>query len=408
MKTDIQSNIAFMLLILVAFCQKSLFQYIPVIISKIPIISPLSELFFPFIYIILVLLAYNPTRFKWLKSGDLLLIITIFIAIFITFILYPNNIRYIVSAFKEDLSLCIPFFLLGICFVADEKTLNTLAIGSGIAIIVNALYVIYYQSTGRQVSTDSMYWSYILLPNTMIVFNYALNSRKILAWLCFIIGLIYAFAMGTRGPIIILVVYILAAFWIHSKKSKIYKTVLFLIFGGAAYFFYSSQLYNGLLLIFKNFMVSNNLSTRIIDYLLSNEMVSYLSGRDEIYSVLIKKLLERPFFGYGIYGEWQFGFYSAHNMYLEVLLHFGIFIGIAILITLMIIFIYCLKISETKISREWIMLWGCFIFVQGMFGGSYLSFSVFFLLGFCLKEIRIFKSKKTQLLNRFDLNIFAK
>ena len=118
-------------------------------------------------------------------------------------------------------------------------------------------------------------------------------------------------------------------------------------------------------------------------------MISYTSGRDEIYSVLLEYLRQRPFTGYGVYGEYTLGYAAgAHNAYLQIVFNFGCILGGALLLVYIIVFIKGLMCSKGKFSQNWIIVFGCIVFIRSIFGGSYFNYAVFFLLGICLHSIR--------------------
>jgi len=135
--------------------------------------------------------------------------------------------------------------------------------------------------------------------------------------------------------------------------------------------------------------VQNGLSSRTIDLLLGNEFISHTSGRDVIYATLFEKMGQRPFLGYGTFGEWQFVNYSAHNIWLELCSHYGYPIGTLLLLTHFGITIQGFRKSRNPIARNMILLFACFAYIRGIFGGDYLYYEFTFLLGLSLHEIRM-------------------
>jgi O-antigen ligase len=228
----------------------------------------------------------------------------------------------------------------------------------------------------------------------MIAIEYAFKRKKIVAIICSVIGITYALSMGTRGPIVIIFVFLVICVWIHLNISTNKKILMMLLLALIAVDFTVSPAYRQLLTSMKRFLARNGVSTRVVDYLISGEIVSVTSGRDVIYQDLFSKLNEKPFLGYGIYGEYPLGYAAgAHNIYLEVMFHFGYPMGILLLISFVVIYIKALKKTKGKLVQSWLLLFGCMVFVKGIFGGSYLDSSVFFLLGLCLREIRCAKEK---------------
>lgn len=400
-KIKITQESIFALLVAVFFCHNTLFEYVKIVIGKLPYISMARYLFFPVLYFFLISCSYKRNRARYIRISDLSIILFFTISILLTIIVYPNNAPFIASSLTTHILPCIPFFLLGLCFYADEQTLNTVSIFSCFAVVVNVLYVIYYLNTGRNLGGEdgsySMYWSYLLLPNIMIVIDYAFRKKKILAIVCSILGVIYAFAMGTRGPIVILFFFIAVLMWTNSNFKIGKKILFFLVVAIALIMFFRSSVYIDVLASLRIFFIGNGVSTRVVDYLISGEMVSYTSGRTDIFRDLMQKFWEHPIIGHGVYGEWPLGYYSAHNMYVEVLFHFGIFVGSFLIIAYITLFRKALKVSNNVLAKRWLIMFGCLVFVKGIFGARYMEYSVFFLLGLCLREIRYAKDEKRQI-----------
>lgn len=388
------SNVFFTLLIGVMLCHYTLFDYFAVIIEKLPVVSILKPLFFPILYSLLVLLSYNSARLKWIRVTDIGIVIFFSISILLTIVFHPQNSQYIAEGLWTDILPCIPFFMLGLCIDLDEDTYKTVSLLSCWAILVNTLYVVYFLSGGRALGGShgedySMYWAYLLLPNTLIAIDYFFKSRKLFPAICSVIGVIYAFAMGTRGPIVVIAAFIIICIWryINLRTSK--KIIAIIALGVAVFAFVSSPLYMQFLLEFKAFLADNGVSTRVVDYLISSEMISQTSGRDDIYIDLLNKLNEHPFMGYGVYGEYPLGYPAgAHNIYLQVVFHFGYPLGIIMLLGYIGVFVKAFNITKGSVTQGWIALFGCLVFVSGIFGGNYLDYTVFFLLGLCLKSLR--------------------
>jgi O-antigen ligase len=126
----------------------------------------------------------------------------------------------------------------------------------------------------------------------------------------------------------------------------------------------------------------------VLDIAINGTIASHLSGRDELYEVVIRKISERPYLGYGVYGEWPWIGWSAHNMALEMMAHYGVILGSILLLWLIVISLKSYIKTPNSISKEMILIWMCYVYVRGIFGGSYLQFGVFFMIGFCLREIR--------------------
>ena len=392
-QSGLASNKWFALLASVMLCHNSLFQYFAVIIGKLPVVSDLESFFFPAVYLLLVVFSFNTLRFRRIKATDALVILFVILAILVTVMVYPKNTPYILEDMLDGILPCLPFFLLGLCLSLDEKTYKTISRISCIAIIVSTLYLFYFMRTrslgGSHGENYSMYWSYVLLPNTLIAIDYSFRTKKPFAVLCAVIGVIYAFGMGTRGPIVILGAEIVVCIWKYSKHRTSRKVLALIFLAILAVIFVASPLYLLTLNALRSMLARQHVSTRVIDYMISGEMISYTSGRGDIYADLLNSLSERPILGYGIYGEYPIGYLAgAHNIYLQMVFQFGYPLGIALLASYIAVFVKALRRTKGTLTQGWIILFGCMVFIRGIFRGNWLDYAVFFLLGLCIQAGR--------------------
>ncbi len=390
----ITNQTIFALLAVVMFCQNTLFDYVRVILSRLPGGSLLSAAFFPAVYIILFLLSYSNERMHRVKVPDVGILLFFALAIALTYILFPQNFPSIQENFISDILPIIPFFLLGLCMGFDDETVDLIGIFSGFAILVSMLYVFYFTGQGNSLSGShgenySMYWSYLLLPNIMIVMEAAFRKKKVFYMICTVIGVIYAVAMGTRGPIVIIAAFLVICMWSALRMSFGRKLLLAALFGGLVIWFLSSTAYVDLLEASKGFLKDIGVSTRVIDYLMEGELVTNISGRDMIYEDLLARLWESPLWGYGVYGEYTLGYDAgAHNVYLQLMFNFGIPLGFLLLAAFVFLYVKGLLAARGTVKYRWILMFGTIVFVRGIFGGNYFDFCTFFLIGILLSTLR--------------------
>ena len=377
------------LLPLLAFCEKNIVRYVVLVISMIPIVNVVSGFIIPTLYTMLFLMYLK----KYGSNTSLKEIGVLFFVIFaiaISCLLYPVNASYILNSnnFWNTIFPCLRFYIVGLVIIPNERIMSIIGKASCLAILVETLFVIVYMMPRGLLQSDDMSRAYQILPNILFSLNLAYNKKEISAWVCSLIGIIYVCSMGSRGPLIIIIVYCFVKFLQHNGKTRAQTLTMGTFFVLIGIIFINSNLYLTVLSIVRSLFISLGLSTRVIDLALSNEIVTHTSGRDEIYDLLKQKISERPVLGYGVYGEWQWVHWNAHNMYLEILVHYGVILGSVLLIWLIYTTVHTYSTTPNKASKDMILMWGCFVFVKGIFGGSYLQFGVFYLIGFCLREIR--------------------
>jgi len=382
------------MLILLAFLEKNIVRYFVLSISMIPILEYLSSYIVPFIYITLFLLyirKYNPK----VGFSEILIILFVILSIIGTTIFYPQNTEFIFDSnnFWNTIFPIFRYFIIGLIIIADRNTMNLIGKASCLAILVEVLFVFVYMIPKGLLVSDEMSRAYQILPNVLFAINYAINEKRLSSWLFSLLGISFIFAMGTRGPVVIMLAFILIKY-IKVKPVKTWiKVSLFISIVGAGLLFLNSSLYIDILSLLKTQFQNFGLSTRVFDFAIDGSLISNTTGRDELYQYGVNKILESPLFGYGVYGEWQWLGWNVHNMYLEILIHYGVIIGSIILIWLVRIISRAYYYTNDDNTRDFILIWVSLVFFRGIFGGSYLQFGMFLLIGFCIKEIRRLKSR---------------
>lgn len=379
---------AFTMLLILALCEGTIFIYPVALVRHFSMF--LGNLIFPLLYLVLFTASLGYHGFKNLKVIDFLFVLSICIYVAFSYVFNPSIQPYVNKMLQPQLLPCIPFFFLGICCSIDDINYKTIAYWSCLGILLTSLYEFSYSNSMDEEAYD-MGASYVLLMNILLVIDYSFKTKEIIPIICSIIGVFYSIAMGTRGPIVIILVLIVLEVLFIIKNNQKYRNrsiVIVLCVAAALYFIYDHYLEQFI------YMFSDmNFSTRVVEYAITGDFVSHTSGRDDIYEVLVSKLETNPLTGYGFFAEWPLGFWSAHNMYLELAFHYGYPVAI------IIILLYSMTIKKgygyaNELTKRWIIVWGCSVFVRGIFGGMYFSYEVFFLLGLCIQSIRNKKNAK--------------
>ena len=376
------------LLILLAFCEKNIVRYAIYALSMVPVIGVLSDYLLAFLYVSLILMCIG--RKTKVGAAELIVPTFVIMAIAFTCVVYPQNTQYIMehNNFWNTIFPCLRWFIVGLIVIPDKELITLLGKVSCIAIALETAYLLFYMIPNGLISNDDMSRAYQLLPNIMIAFTYAFNSKKIVIWIASIIGLLYLLSLGTRGPFLILLAYVVLKFVRTSVVTTRRKVTFVLGVSLVGLLISIPGVYIAILNGLHVLLTKIGLSTRIIDYMIEGTTISYTSGREDLYEVAFQKIAERPFLGYGVYGEWQWFNWNVHNMYLELWIHFGILLGSFLLIwSAWLVGKAYLKTNNTY-AKDIILIFSCFVFLRGFFGGSYLMFGMFFLIGFCIKEKR--------------------
>lgn len=374
-------------LMLLAITEKNIFRYIILILNMATGLAWMGNFVLHLSYIILIMLCLK--RGCRLRLGDILIMLFVLFAILVTWAIYPDNIEKYMFGQQQFWATVFPlfrYFIVGLFLIPNDETLSLMGKVSCVAIFVESLFVYFILRGSELQSNDDMSRAYFILLNVMLTINYAFDKKTIVGIVFSVVGLIFLSSMGTRGPVVISLSFImLKIIQASTNKGRGFLAIAVIAF---LIWFVNSSYWNGFLLSVRNLIEQIGLSTRVIDLALQDEALNYTSGRDEIAEVVISKIKERPLTGWGVYGEWQFVNWSAHNMYLEILDNYGVILGGAIILWMFFISIKAFLVAKIPSVRSLLLLLLCFVYVRGIFGGTFFAFPTFLMIGYCLQVCR--------------------
>lgn len=379
----------FTILLALVWGKNTIFNYVIVVISKLPLIGFISEIVYPLCITLCVVLALPYLKDK-LKLQDFLIYFIMVAIILSTFVFHPENSEYLQEEYMDIISFML-FFFVGVCFDLEDNK-NLLFWLSLIGLIIAFLYQAYFIGSGRQAEYDyNMNEAYNLLPSVMYLIYYAFMNKKFRYWLLVFIGIIFEFRQGTRGPILCIIIF-LGAGIIYSiaKTENILRKLFGIILVGLVVIalVFTDVLLNAAIALSNSFKEAGY-STRIFDYFIEG-MIDDDSGRAIIQSKIISAIETSPAFGYGVFGDRLFiGGSYPHNLLLEIFCQFGIVVGGGLLITLLFVFIDAIRKSNGFFERLFVFMLIIMVIVKLMLSGSYLHETwLFFLIGVCLQIMR--------------------
>ena len=391
-ENNTRSEKALLALFIIVFCQETLFIYPVAILSHLGAFPDLRYVIFPLTYAILVILAIRGRDVtRYIRFSDFCLIVFFAFYVIISYRLDYKQTQAISEALFPEILPCIPFLLFGLCIKIDSLSMDTLGKWCCLAVVVTSVYRLMYQVPEIQWEKNyNMGAAYSLLPNIMVLIDYLFRSkRKIIPLICTVVGLFYLFAMGTRGPIVIVfaLLFVRIIFSVNIKKFlRVIMTILFVFF--LTWLSTSSSLIY-LLASLGNILSSLGLSSRATDFGVSGEFISNTTGRTIITETLLSKMNDLPPFGFGVLGENRFDILYAHNLYIQAFFDYGYLFGSIILLFIITISIRALWKTKHKLMQHWVLIWVVFVFVEGFFGGGILRYEFFMLIGICLRVLRM-------------------
>jgi len=281
----------------------------------------------------------------------------------ISSIFYTGNADYVK---REAIEFTLPVVLSGalclIC-VGDIKLIEDCLYR--ISWCAFGLVLIYLLNMMRGVFFFEKYdmsMSYAMLLPAMALYSH----KKIWALLASFSLIIVILVIGSRGAAVIFFLYVVYDILFNNPKFVLPFFVLIgVLFASLPFFLgYLSDL---------------GLNSRTLLLLLSGEGAK-ISGRDELYLIIINQLKDHSLFGLGLWGDRQFldGYY-CHNFFLEVCAHFGMFAG-PILLVFFIYLIVRAYFSSDRWHKTVLIKYFCAGLLPLMASNSYLisdAFGVF-------------------------------
>ena len=302
--------------------------------------------------------------------------------------IHINKVSDRLDIYIYFISTCLPIFVFvkkianWDVFLECARKISYLIIGLGL------FFLVIRDSAG--LNEYNMSLGYYLLFPTICMLYLCLNKANIIVHgIFFLIGTIVIFLVGSRGPILGIVLfwglYELFVSRIESVKEFFIKGIeIVVLFVGFIKF-------NDIVLYLSKIMEIIGLESRTLQYLVNGD-IGNLSNRDIIYVWAFEQIDHSFFGGNGIgYSLAVIGTY-CHNIILEMAVEFGVFIAFGIVLSLIILSAYKLYTSNS-LEKGIILMWVCAgvvpLFVSSIYW-EYMQFWMF--LGVIIssgKKIRI-------------------
>lgn len=377
------------------------------VLRSIPIIGLSTDILQGIFWAIMIIPALGEIV-SHLRRSDIIFAFLLILIVLLQIAFPSTYSATFADEWQETLLKTVPYLFIGLALnlsaftVPDTKEYKVFMIASYINLAVDVIfYILYslgqadmytYMEGGTDVRyTSYMYFAYFTIPHVMVMLYDYKQRKKMLSLIAFLLGCLVVTTQGTRGAIVCVLVYVIAIIWqnIASAKPISKLLILFLLTGLSGVL-----LFTPVLELFARAMQKKiydlGLSTRVFDTFLQ---ASYIgdSGRSELFSKSVQIIKEAPIFGYGLTGDIGLLGQYSHNLFLELLIEFGIFVGSALIVTICVVLIRaCIRVK--KIDRALLSFLLIFIsigFVKLFMSGSYLTEEwFFFLMGLCVQICR--------------------
>lgn len=334
----------------------------------------------------------------------------------VTLFFFPENQSVLLGTARTMFVFCLPICIFAYCLQDVENLWELICKYAPLIIILGLIYSVYHNNMDID-QTYSMWLGYQLTLPTISIIWMAFNKKTSMVYLILsCIGIVNILLNGSRGPLIIVTVYFAVCLFMYKVRSNV-NTGNFNIKVKIGKYYYSIlgfilliAFVLGIVYVLVNIQtIAGNLYTyflirgrdvRTLRVLAMDNSLHYVSGRDILYEAAYKLIKNRLFIGYGLSGDCvqiakilgystdSAGGMYAHNMMLELMIHFGAIIGgglYAIYLILIMKKIYKLQ----SYSAESSLLLAIFIYgiIMSMISTNYLETPLLWMiLGIALRK----------------------
>ncbi len=328
---------------------------------------------------------------------------SVYIILFcLSYIFFPSTNVYVHKlAGKIFTSTLVPYII--VKGITDTDKFDKYFDYVSRAAILSSVLLISLKHMSDTLSSDEMNMAYsFILPVVYMFYRWLENKKEWWRVLFFATGIVVLFIAGTRGPFLCIIVFLFVYILINSNNMST------IFVSAAAFCSFLALYYSGIIARWfesiKFVFIEKGIPTRIIDMFLASELADD-SSRLVLYEKVWNSIVRSPLYGNGLLGDrvategfnkYGNGTY-AHNIILELLCHFGIFGGVALILFVAWIFVKGYRCTETQKEKGMLIVFVSVSLAHLLVSSSYLYSMHFFLsIGYAVVLIQK-KNKKNEL-----------
>jgi hypothetical protein len=330
------------------------------------------------IQMVLILLLVNAVNHMKIRAFNVLFVMEFFGVLSIMYgYLQGVEISELLSWSRTLLPVCIPIAFCAMVIKEKQVLYDMLLKTSWLIFIVLTIHIF----AGKD-QTYSMHFSYAMLVVMLLHLNEWLARKKTIYFVIAVVEFLMILLFGSRGALVCVAVFLILK--IISTEGSLRKKIplIVVICIGTVGLFFIFDYFRPLIL---QYLSSRGKLSRTLKLLLIGEFSSYDSGRIDLWNRVIELIQERPILGWGIGGAVnQMGYPYPHQLFLDLLLTFGIPLGV-LLITLIFYQVIRAVIRQNGVHKDLIQIFGSTAMVCLMFSGTvFTNFYFFLFMGLCL------------------------
>lgn len=314
------------------------------------------------------------------KNGFVIFLMEIFFSLlyFISFYLGHADAMFLLRKSFWTLGVCIP---LGCCAIAIKDKQYLMNILRKYCYVFSPLiWVGLLQSQIVQGYNMTLAYS-LVLPICLFINNF-FGKYSMIDFLYAIVSFVFVVLFGARGPILCVGTYIVCYYLFIIKFSRVKVMSSGILLCSLALMLLNFEF------IFKNIVMGLekfNIYSRTL-ILLANNEIAYESGRDLIFSYYWDLILQKPFWGWGIFGGWIEEGLGPHNALIECMLAFGVPIGGMLCILFILLPLIVLQIKDVSLKNIILVFFACNINEYFVSGNWLINPSWFIYIFLCLQS----------------------
>lgn len=355
------------------------FYYCSILNLVIKTILPIPTSVYPLIsgiFMAIILINLLKSIYIVIKRSAKVFILSELIALFVycvSFLQNGSDINIIINKAFWTIGVCIP---LGIYMysIRNKEVFysNIVKYSYGMTFILLLIMIFPNENL-----LYNMSFSYSLLIPIILHINELFNNYKTRNLILAICEIICILLYGSRGALLCIFIFIIIKLILRLKLNVKSFFILIIVSITSINVLYNFKKIGSRILLLLN---EKGYYSRTLELLFSGN-ISQGSGRDNLYIESLSMINEKPLFGFGVGGEFsRLGIYP-HNIFLEILLNFGVIIGTACIVILFILTIKAIFYKES-ISKDLMIIYLCGGFIPLFLSGSYLESYNFFMFIF--------------------------
>lgn len=328
--------------------------------------------------LVYIMCLFHERRYVLRAINKILVLEVLFaVLLMISVFRYPSVSNVIIKRCLWTLLFCIPLYAMSLKvtnrMIVIEKTKKASFIVVVCVFLMFASYII-----NRGGTDYNMSMGYAILYPALYHLSKTYMNRWY--WILVVLELVIILVYGSRGPLLCFGVFFILFFVFRDGKNRsLYRLAALaaLLFFLIIFFLFSNHILSFIAMIISHF----GIQSRTLNMLL-NSRIALHGTREVIWRQTWVHILEKPLFGWGIAGELSYMVSYPHLVFLELLLHYGVVVGLPVCIS--IVYRIIVNLIRTKMCDIPILILLCSGFVPLLLSDTYLNMPSFWiLLAFC-------------------------